>query len=98
MYRDRDFEFISISTDLPGDRDKVLKFLQMQQASNANYLFSGKDKNKLIKAVNTSWQGVLPYTVLVEPGGKLVYAKEGRIDPAELKRTIVNNHLLGKYP
>jgi len=28
MYRDRDFEFISISADDPEKKDKVLKFLQ----------------------------------------------------------------------
>ncbi len=33
MYRDRDFEFISIYTDEPAGKDKVLKFLQLQQAS-----------------------------------------------------------------
>jgi hypothetical protein len=56
------------------------------------------DKNKLIKEVDPLWQGALPYTVIVEPGGKIVYAKEGLIDPAELKRTIVNNHLIGRFP
>jgi peroxiredoxin len=98
MYRDRDFEFISVSTDEPGNRDKVLKFLQMQQASNSNYLFSMSDKYKLISAVDPSWLGTLPYTILVEPGGKIVYAKSGPIDPPELKRIIVNNHLLGRFP
>jgi hypothetical protein len=98
MYRDRDFEFISICTDEPGNRDNVLKFLQMQQASNTNYLFNTGDKNKFIKAADPSWQGVLPYTVLVEPGGKIVYSKQGLIDPANLKTTIVNNPMIGRYP
>jgi thiol-disulfide isomerase/thioredoxin len=98
MYRDRDFEFISISTDERSNRDFVLKFLEIQQASSLNYLFNGDNKTELVKAANTSWQGVLPYTILIEPGGKIVYGKEGVIDPASLKRAIVNNHLLGRYP
>ncbi len=98
MYRDRDFQFISISADGPGDSEKVLRFLQSQQASNVNYLFNGKDKNKLIKSVDPSWKGILPYTILVEPGGKIVYEKTGAIDPAYLKTTIVNNPLIGRYP
>ena len=98
MYRDRDFEFISISADEPGNRDKVFKFLQMQQASNSNYLSNVNDKYELIKAVDPSWQGDLPYTVLVEPGGKIVYAKDGPIDPEKLKSIIVNSHLLGRFP
>src|ERR1700681_2712176 len=98
MYRDRDFEFISICADEPGNTDKVLKFLQMQQASNSNYLFNKNDIHTLIKTVDPSWKGNLPYTILVEPGGEIVYAKEGPINPAELKKTIVNNHLLGRFP
>jgi hypothetical protein len=98
MYRDRDFELISISADEKNKRDSVIQFLVRSQASNANYLFTGNNKDNLIKAVNTSWKGLLPFTILVEPGGKIVYMKEGAIDPPELKRTIVNNHLLGRFP
>lgn len=97
MYRPRDFEFISISADDVEKKDRVLKFLQKHQASNKNYLFSG-NKYKLIEAIDPAWQGALPYTILVEPGGKVVYRKQGEMDPYELKKTIVNNHLLGKYP
>jgi peroxiredoxin len=97
MYRNRDFEFISVSADDPGKKDKVLKYLQKQEASNTNYLFSTDDKYKLIEAIDPNWQGALPYTVLVEPGGKIVYAKEGPVDPAEMKKLIVENHLIGRY-
>jgi peroxiredoxin len=60
MYRRRDFEFISISADDPSKKEKVLKFLQLQQASNTNYLFSIDDKYKLIEAIDPNWQGALP--------------------------------------
>jgi len=52
----------------------------------------------MIEAIDPKWQGALPYTILVEPGGKIVYAKQGEIDPYQLRKIIVNNHLLGKYP
>ena len=98
MYRDRDFEFISISADEFVNQPKVLKFLQNHQASNKNYLFSVDDKYKLIEAIDPAWQGALPYTVLVEPGGKMIFAQQGAIDPAEMKKIIVNDHLIGRYP
>jgi peroxiredoxin len=97
MYRRRDFEFISISADEPTKKDKALQFLKKQEASNINYIFSIDDKYKLIEAIDPKWQGALPYTLLVEPGGKIVYAKEGPIDPAALKKTIVDNPLIGRY-
>lgn len=98
MYRDRDFEFISISTDSIDFRDQVLQFLKLKQASNPNYLSQVSDRNKWVKEVNLSWQGSLPFTMLIEPEGKILYSKEGLIDPANLKRMIVNNHLLGRFP
>lgn len=97
MYRRRDFEFISISADEPAKKDKALQFLQKQEASNTNYIFNIDDKYKLIEAIDPQWQGALPYTLLVEPGGKIVYAKEGPIDPAAMKKAIVDNHLIGRY-
>jgi peroxiredoxin len=98
MYRDRDFEFISISADELGKKPKVLKFLQKQSASGQNYIFNPDDKYKLIEAIDPRWQGALPYTILVEPGGKIVYSKQGPINPPELKKIIVDNHLIGRYP
>ena len=97
MYRGRDFEFISISADKPTNKEKVLKFLKKQQASNTNFLFSVDDKYKLIDIIDPKWQGALPYSILVEPGGKIVYAKQSIIDPAEMKRMIVENSLIGRY-
>jgi peroxiredoxin len=97
MYRARDFELITISADNPEKKDKVLKALQKLQLSNTNYLFSIDDKYQLIEAIDPNWKGALPYTVLVEPGGKIVYAKQGTINAAEMKTMIVENHLIGRY-
>jgi len=98
MYRDRDFEFISIHTGKASDQYEALRFLQAQQASNKNYYFNTIHRSLVISESNPSWKGNIPYTLLVEPGGKIVYTRQGAIDAAELKRTIVNNHLIGKYP
>jgi peroxiredoxin len=98
MYRDRDFEYISVCIDSADCMDSVLRFLKAEQASNPNYLLKTDDKNELIKQTGQTWNGVLPYTLLAEPGGKIIYANEGVIDPAKLKWIIVNNHLIGKYP
>jgi peroxiredoxin len=97
MYRKRDFEFISISADEPAKKNKALAFLQKEEASSSNFIFNEDNKYKLIEAIDSNWQGALPYTILVEPGGKIVYAKEGPIDPGEMKKRIVDNHLIGRY-
>jgi thiol-disulfide isomerase/thioredoxin len=97
MYRGRDFEFISISADDSAKFPKALAFLKSQQASGRNYIFNVDDKYKLIEAIDPNWQGALPYTLLIEPGGKIVYAKEGAINPALMKKKIVDNKYIGRY-
>lgn len=95
MYRDRAFEFISLSADKLGQKDKALAFLQKKEASNTNYIFAGEDIYDLIDVVDKDWQGSLPYTVLVDAEGKVLYKVEGTIDPLEVKRAIVGS--LGRY-
>jgi glutathione peroxidase-family protein len=97
MYRKRDFEFISINADGAAQKEKALQFLQKQQASNTNYIFTGSNKTSFIRSIDPKWNGILPYTLLVEPGGKIVYAKQGTINPADWKKTIVENPLIGRY-
>lgn len=97
MYRGRDFEFISICLDDSIKKTKALKFLRDKQASNKNYLFNMDNKYALIEAVDPNWQGALPYTLIVEPGGKIVYAKQDLIDPAKIKQAIVDHPLIGRY-
>jgi hypothetical protein len=98
MYRDRDFQFISISADESTAQDNVLQILKKQQASNTNFLFNESGGYKLADTIDPAWKGDLPYVLLIEPGGKVVYAKQGVIDPAMMKKIIVGNPLIGRYP
>ncbi|WP_430905648.1 redoxin family protein [Maribacter sp. 2-571] len=97
MYEDRDFEFVSISADNLKSEKRALKFLQKEHAAVTNYIFSGADKYAMIEAVDPEWDGALPYTALVEPGGTIVYRKMGTITPFELKKAIVDHPLMGRY-
>jgi hypothetical protein len=78
-------------------KEKALSFLKAKQASNKNYIFNIDNKYSLIEAVDPKWQGALPYTVIVEPGGKIVYARQDMIDPSKIKKLIVDNPLIGRY-
>ncbi len=97
MYGARDFEFVSISADKPEQEEKVLEFLKNKHSAAANYLFSEKDKYALIEAVDKNWNGALPYTVLVEPGGKVVWSHQGDVDFLALRRAIVEHPMIGRY-
>ncbi len=95
MYRGRDFEFITISADSPEGKEAALAFLKKQQASSNNYIFNIDDKYRLIEAIDKDWVGALPYTIVIEPGGKVLYRVMGALVPLELKRAIVSR--LGRY-
>ena len=97
MYRGRPFEFISISADKPAKKDDVLKFLKKEEASNKNYIFDKDAVYQLIEAVDPDWQGALPYTLVIEPGGKIIYKKKDIINPLELKKVIVGSKFIGRY-
>jgi peroxiredoxin len=97
MFKDRDFEFVSISADRPEHQDKALAFLQKKESAVQNYLFEEDDKYALIEAIDPNWNGALPYTMLIEPGGNIVLAQQGSIDPLALKRAIVDHEMIGRY-
>jgi thiol-disulfide isomerase/thioredoxin len=97
MYRGRDFEFVSICLDDLEKKDKALKFLKEKQASNKNYIFNIDNKYAFIEAIDPKWPGALPYTMIVEPGGKIVYAQQNIIDPGKIKKLIVDNPVIGRY-
>jgi peroxiredoxin len=95
MYRHRDLELITVSSDSLELKEKVLAFLKEKQASNRNYLFTEDDNDKLMNAVDKEWPGAIPYTVLIAPGGKVLHRQMGEIDPLKLRKAVVN--YLGRY-
>lgn len=97
MYGGRGFEFISLSTDKIEKKESVLKFLQEAQSGVRNYIYSQDDVYQLIDLVDPEWGGALPYTLLVEPGGKIVYSCQGEVEMLELRRAIVDHDMIGRY-
>jgi peroxiredoxin len=88
MYRHRDFELVTVSLNRPDEGNRVLEFLRKQQASNRNLLFASADRENLINAFNPEWRGEVPYTVLIDPEGRIIYSETGSIDPLAVKRAI----------
>ena len=91
MYRHRAFEMVTVAVNFPDEKKEVLAFLQKQQASGKNLLFGSEDKYRLIEAFDKDWSGAVPLTLLIAPGGEVLYRKEGAIEPLELKRAIVKS-------
>jgi thiol-disulfide isomerase/thioredoxin len=89
MYRRRPFELITINLDGPQKQDAALAVLKEKHVSGTNYLFASDDKDELANALDKDWPGPLPHTILIAPGGKIVYRHTGAIEPLEVRRAIV---------
>jgi peroxiredoxin len=90
MYRNRDFELVTISADAAEDKGRALEVLKKKQVSASNYLFDGDNKYKLMDAVDVKASGPVPHTILVAPGGKVLYRKSGSCEPMAIKCAIVD--------
>jgi peroxiredoxin len=89
MYRQRDFEVVSVAAHFPDEKEEALAFLKKQKATNPNLLFGDTDKYKLLEAFEPGWNGALPFTMLIDPTGEVLYKVQGPLDALKVKRLIV---------
>ena len=100
----RDFELITVSMDEPKLEAKAHAFLETQGAGltkrkqtsvnqegrkTNHYLFAGTNQEAIVAAFDPEWPGPIPHTVLVAPGGRIIWRHNGKIDPAEAIAAIV---------
>jgi thiol-disulfide isomerase/thioredoxin len=89
MYRGRPFRLVTISMDDPAKKAAALKVLREKHVACTNCLATFKDRDRFADRLDKKWEGPLPHTLVIAPGGKVLYRKTGPIDPLELKRVIV---------
>ena len=103
-FQNRPMDFISISVDPVAQRSAVAKFLESRHAAlpdpvakslkqegrtTNNYHWTGGNPDKMAQAIDPEWSGALPHTVLVAPGGKILWSHTGELDIVELRRQIL---------
>lgn len=100
----RPFEVITVSLDDKADANAVATFLQTEHMpvspqkaaqmkaegrTTNNYHFMSDELDKLAETFDAKWQGPIPHTVVIAPGGEISYRHSGQLDPVELTRAIV---------
>ena len=95
MYRHRAFEMVTVAANYPDEKADVEKLLKKFAVSSRNHLLAGTDKYKQLAAFDKDWDASLPYTVLLGTDGKVLYKVNGKINPIELRRRIVDT--LGRF-
>jgi thiol-disulfide isomerase/thioredoxin len=109
-FETRDFDLITISVDVPNDEAKALEFLKRQHAAvppgaraavarqgrtTNNFIYTGPGGDALAQALDPKWPGGYPYTVVVAPGGEIVYRCAGALDVPDLQSRLIDR--LGVY-
>ena len=106
MYSGRNFELVVVSTNNPGEKPAVTQWLNERHATSRNLLFDSENTAALQKAFDPKWEAGVPYTVLLDADGNVLYQTTEPIDVLKLRRTILanlpsayiglNNYWLGK--
>ena len=91
MYSVRDIDYVTVSANQPDERDGVLRMLKHFHSTGRNLLFDSADTEALQKAFNPKWDSAVPYTVFLDPDGKILYEQLGSLDILKLRRTILAN-------
>jgi hypothetical protein len=89
MYRKRHFQLVTISLDEPEDKDAALKMLRDKHVAMTNYISAVSNRDKFGDLLDKEWPGPVPYTILIAPGGKVIYRKSGAFDSLEVRRAVV---------
>ena len=89
MYGDRGFSLVTVSVNTPDEKASALKFLQRKHATSRNLLFASEDTGALQKAFDPQWESAVPYTVLLAPGGQVLFSSTGSVDMVQLRRKIL---------
>jgi thiol-disulfide isomerase/thioredoxin len=89
IYRNRDFELVTVAAQFPDEKGKVLSFLQKHHASTRNLIFGETDKYQLMAALDPEWDGALPHTLVIGADGAVLYRQTSELDFLKLRRVLV---------
>jgi hypothetical protein len=87
----RDFDLVTVSANMPDEKNSVIRVLQKMHATSRNLLFNSNDTAALQTSFDPTWESAVPYTMLIAADGKVLYQKQGSIDILDLRRTILAN-------
>ncbi len=96
-YRTRGLDFVTVSANYPDERVGVMKTLQSLRVTTRNLLFGSDDTSGMQAAFDKSWDAGVPFTMVIAPGGKVIYQEQGEISILRLRRAILANLNDGGY-
>ena len=90
------FEFVSLCVDSLEKKEVAKNLLDRFQSRVKNYIYDEERVEQLAELLDPQWSGALPYTVLIAPGGEVLYRYQGAVDFAELRKLIIEYPTMGR--
>lgn len=82
-------DFITVSLDYLEELNTgVPKFLSEMKAEMPTYVLISADENTLVSSVSKDWSGALPFTILYNEKGEIIYTRQGKVNYETLKGEI----------
>jgi hypothetical protein len=75
--------------------DKLKPSLKAEGRKGNAYLFNEASSEALIQALDPEWPGPIPHTLVVAPGGEVIFRHNGEIDGDELRAKILEH--MGRF-
>ncbi len=91
MYGHRAFDLVTVNINYPDEKPGVMKVLNAEHATSTNHVLSSTDIYTQLAAFDPEWNAAVPYTLLIAPGGEILYKSTGSVDALALKRLIIGN-------
>jgi peroxiredoxin len=93
MYSDRNFELVVVAMNKPEEKPVVAQWLEKTHATSRNLLFDSEHTAALQQAFDPKWEAgpEVPYTILLDADGNVLYQTDKPVDQLKLRRTILAN-------
>jgi thiol-disulfide isomerase/thioredoxin len=85
-------DFITVSLDELSDKDTAVpKFLTDMKAEMPSYLLVTNNEEAAMGVVSKDWTGGLPFTILYDAKGGILYARQGKVKIDLLKAALLKS-------
>ena len=85
-------DFITVSLDDVADKDTAVpKFLLDMKAEMPSYLLVTDQEEAAMAVVSKAWTGGLPFTILFDPKGGVLYSRQGKVKIDALKAALIKS-------
>ena len=75
--------------------DKIKPSLKAEGRKGNAYVFNEANTDGLIQALDPEWPGPIPHTLVVAPGGEVIFLHNGIVDGDELRAKILEH--MGRF-